>query len=370
MLIHLTRSLVVKLGVKPPEPPDLYDELLSWRANYLRKRGRGLTLFMNDATRFVVCLVEPTKAGGPKKASEPKSLSERFSEVLKDVSLYFGANPDNLADYLGELGDFEFVRNDERRKTAWLTQAAKPVLWALAHTREDVELSLVASNCMVSGSKDGKDYFQPAQKFLGALGQRYRRPALKAAALELTVTLDLGPRQAIRKLRVPASFTFPQLHRALQAAFGWRGHHPHSFGFYDDWDDVYRHPPVVELMPAEVASFDDTVTSESGVKLSEYVPKYRKILYTYDFGDNWSHFIEVDATIEDCEEELPVLISGEGDAPPEDVGGPEGFDDFLRVMADPGGEEYEESLAWSRSQGWSRFDFKHSALIVKHMGYL
>ena len=79
----------------------------------------------------------------------------------------------------------------------------------------------------------------------------------------------------------------------------------------------------------------------AGVKLCDYLPMYNKILYRYDYGDDWHHYIEVENIIEDCGDSLPILLSGDGDAPPEDVGGAGGFAEFLEVMADPGHEDYE-----------------------------
>jgi len=42
----------------------------------------------------------------------------------------------------------------------------------------------------------------------------------------------------------------------------------------------------------------------------------------------------------------PRLLKAERRCPPEDVGGPWGYDHFLEVMADPGHEEHEELLDW------------------------
>jgi hypothetical protein len=99
----------------------------------------------------------------------------------------------------------------------------------------------------------------------------------------------------------------------------------------------------------------------TGLKLSDYLPEYNKILYTYDYGDDWHHYIEIENIIDDCEDELPVLLSGEGDAPPEDVGGTGGFTEFLKIIADPKHEEYEHLTTWAKSQLWKPFDFETTA---------
>lgn len=47
---------------------------------------------------------------------------------------------------------------------------------------------------------------------------------------------------------------------------------------------------------------------------------------------------------------------GSGDAPPEDVGGSGGFEEFLEVIQNPASQEYEQANQWAEMQRWSRFD--------------
>lgn len=47
---------------------------------------------------------------------------------------------------------------------------------------------------------------------------------------------------------------------------------------------------------------------------------------------------------------------GEGNAPPEDVGGVSGYREFLKIMADPRHEEYKSTLKWAQSQWYKDFD--------------
>jgi hypothetical protein len=360
MLIHTTKKLADKLEITPPEPPAQFDELLSWRANYVHENGASYVVFMNDATRFVVCVNEV-------KAHDFKKLPELFFQVLKDVMLAFGVNPEIIGKYFSEPGGFEYVRNVGRQKTAWLNKTADAIWYAFDQSHDSAAVSMSASGHPVGVPNDQHRLAHPNRDFMAALGERYNLPARKCTVFDMTVTLDLDERKAVRKLRVPANITFPQLHEILQKAFGWRGRHLHSFGMFDKWSENYYAQPEIELVPdvEEERQYKDYAADENGVKLSEYIPKYRKILYTYDYGDDWHHYIEVDAVIEDCEGELLVLLSGEGDAPPEDVGGVGGFDDFLRVIDDPSDNEYKHLTAWAKSQIWRRFDFKDCAFDVK-----
>jgi len=42
----------------------------------------------------------------------------------------------------------------------------------------------------------------------------------------------------------------------------------------------------------------------------------------------------------------PCLVEATGRCPPEDVGGPWGYRDFLDAIADPSHEEHAEKLTW------------------------
>ena len=97
---------------------------------------------------------------------------------------------------------------------------------------------------------------------------------------------------------------------------------------------------------------------EKGTKLSEYIPKYKRLKYNYDFGDNWQHYIEVVEIIEDYDKNYPVCLQGKGNAPPEDVGGESGYEEFLEIIADNDHPDHEGMVAWGRSQGYEAFDIE------------
>ena len=72
--------------------------------------------------------------------------------------------------------------------------------------------------------------------------------------------------------------------------------------------------------------------------------------YSYDFGDSWDHRIAV-------EERLPVqkdhydwpmclALAGENACPPEDVGDPPGYMDFLEAMHDLTHEQHADHWRW------------------------
>jgi hypothetical protein len=72
------------------------------------------------------------------------------------------------------------------------------------------------------------------------------------------------------------------------------------------------------------------------------------MVYSYDFGDNWEHNIELVQVLEDYDYELPYLLEANGQTPPEDVGGIGGFLEFRKIMLDKDNPDYEAKKEWSR----------------------
>jgi hypothetical protein len=73
----------------------------------------------------------------------------------------------------------------------------------------------------------------------------------------------------------------------------------------------------------------------------------KTLRYLYDFGDGWEHTIKVER-IEAAVPGVayPRLIEAVGRCPPEDIGGPWGYEVFLAVMADPRHERHAELSEW------------------------
>jgi hypothetical protein len=73
----------------------------------------------------------------------------------------------------------------------------------------------------------------------------------------------------------------------------------------------------------------------------------KTLKYLYDFGDGWEHTIKVERLIAPESGVLyPRLIEAKGHCPPEDVGGPWGYREFLDAIADPSHERYHELKEW------------------------
>jgi hypothetical protein len=120
---------------------------------------------------------------------------------------------------------------------------------------------------------------------------------------------DIDP-TVLRVVDVPAASTLEELHLALQAVFGFTDSH-----LYEISVGEARYGPLDPDAPDEVV---DAVTTRLAVLPASFV-------YLYDFGDSWSHQVEVLGSGGD----EPGLVYGEGDEPEDDIGGGRGYEQAL-----------------------------------------
>jgi hypothetical protein len=84
------------------------------------------------------------------------------------------------------------------------------------------------------------------------------------------------------------------------------------------------------------------------VRLQDVAPAAKtKFIYEYDFGDGWEHQVVVEKVLP-AEPGLryPVLLAGKRACPPEDCGGPWGYEELLAILANPKHKEHKAMRAW------------------------
>jgi hypothetical protein len=152
---------------------------------------------------------------------------------------------------------------------------------------------------------------------------------------QLKITLrDIKP-PVWRRVQVE-DCTLAKLHEVIQTCMGWSNSHLHAF---EVGGEQYGEPDPDGMMETE---------DERRLKLSQVVARgFQKFSYTYDFGDNWEHTIQVEKVL-DPEPGVrnPRCIAGKRACPPEDCGGPWGYAEFLEAIQNPGHEQHEEMLEW------------------------
>jgi hypothetical protein len=161
-------------------------------------------------------------------------------------------------------------------------------------------------------------------------------------AVQVRVAIDRIEPQIRRRLVVPLHFNLRELHLVLQAAFGWTNSHLHEFeigglSYGEEWAN------------AERTEDDARVFDEMEVRLRDFTrepgPTFR---YVYDMGDNWVHTVCLEQSLEvEPAPKVARCVEGARARPPEDVGGPSGYQEFLEAVLDRSHEEHRAMLRWA-----------------------
>jgi len=154
---------------------------------------------------------------------------------------------------------------------------------------------------------------------------------------QLKITLE-GIRPPLwRRVLVDGATPLGKLHRIFQIVMGWHNSHLHAFRIgYENYGEP---DPNFD---------DDYMEDERKVKLQAIAPEAgAKFHYEYDFGDSWSHLVQVEKIIApEPGTVYPLCIKGKRACPPEDCGGVWGYADLLDALSNPAHEEHEEMLEW------------------------
>ena len=180
------------------------------------------------------------------------------------------------------------------------------------------------------------------------------------------VKLDLGAYCAERRIVTPINIDFKELHEILQVAFQWKDSHLHKFNIINEKGECEL--KIISEDEEKLESRKDCNTAlESEVLIKDYMRDGYRFLYCYDFGDNWQHEITVEDIIPDYDKNFPICLEGTGDAPPEDVGGIPGYEEFLEVMGNPKHVMYDEMKRWADIQWCRKFDIE---LLNRRLRYV
>lgn len=146
-----------------------------------------------------------------------------------------------------------------------------------------------------------------------------------------------------RRVEVPISLTFDQLHDTIQTLFGWLDYHMFRFHMPFCKTNVQHDVDDYDLLFTDY-TFIDTLEC-----LADHFVIGKKISYIYDFGDNWTHDITIEKMIE-METNYPVLVKWKGDNFAEDTGNTVGYYNLLAIVSNPRHKEYAVTKTWLEEQ--------------------
>ncbi|HNP51863.1 MAG TPA: plasmid pRiA4b ORF-3 family protein [Nitrosomonas nitrosa] len=157
-----------------------------------------------------------------------------------------------------------------------------------------------------------------------------------------------------RRFLIASTASLNDLHQVLQIVMGWADSHLHEF----TKDDI--------RYGMHDAEFPSAVRNEAKYRLNQVLKQEKeKLLYTYDFGDDWEHEILLEKILPfETDTQLPTCLTGKRACPPEDVGGIWGYRAFLEAVADPAHPEHDSMLEWATGDIKQPFDPEHFDLAA------
>lgn len=172
------------------------------------------------------------------------------------------------------------------------------------------------------------------------------RMSVGQAVLRFRVELRAIAPPIWREIEVPSNYSFWDLHVAIQDAMGWLDYHLHAFLPANNDDDEGEWEIGI---PAddELLGGRDMLASWTVPVIKHFKQAGDRMAYVYDFGDDWTHDVLLEEIIPADSVRPAACTDGERACPPEDCGGPSGYQSLLEALADPAHDQHEEMKHWT-----------------------
>lgn len=356
MVIQCTKKLLDELKIKPTEASE--KPLFCWHANLLNINRRKTIVLMNNSNWYIIVLHGI-------KAKDKNSIGDIIKEAIKGTLLAEGIKEEAVERYIQYAPEVVFSKTKDRSMVGKLNQACETVYFYSELLKTDSLIQIDASLKISTYPAFHKsDLTYPNEEMYKDLEDFFGQSIFQFKAAIIKVTLNLKNSRVWRRLIMPYDITFEKLHLIIQTAFNWQNWHLHDFVVYD------KNGPVVNIVQSED---DYELTSdlprvlETDLRIGNYVPKHKQLLYRYDFGDNWEHRIEFEDLEFGYDKNYPVCLDGEGSTPPEDVGAENGYKEFMNIISNPGHAEYAETKRWANMQRYKEFNIDKVNYSLKRL---
>lgn len=201
-----------------------------------------------------------------------------------------------------------------------------------------------------------------------------------------------------RRVIMPADATFNRLHQTIQTVTNFQSdiadYHLYEFRLGEenlritnDEEAIEEHKhfmknrkeiekKIRESAPDEFKELAENQIEQMQmpvkkprIKIDDYLEKYKELHYLYDYGDHWMFLITLEDAVDDYKKGYPILLDGENTAPPEDVGGIPGYEEFLEAYHNASHPEHEEMREWAEMQNYREYDQDFINKMLKFVKY-
>lgn len=320
MQIGCTQKLLTYLNREPEAVEEGMDAFYSWSATLLTIRRRKTIAVVHDASRCGFVLYGVT-------AKQLKQMDQLLIEGIPRMLEAECIAPEVVQEYLQGCGlAIRYTKTQNRSAVALLNQFTRRVeQFAEGFDGEELfqpHILLRLNNYVLSA---GKEYSLTRELLRDGFAAHYpNRTVFLCPMVTLDVRLHLHS-PCYRRIRIPLRQSLSDFHQTLQILFGWKDYHLHSFELEPDLPLDITMPEYASLASMDDWGMCDTEPMERWLLLSEVLERYPHFWYIYDMGDRWEHEITLVSQENMTDFSGPQCILALGDAPPEDVGGPDGY---------------------------------------------
>jgi hypothetical protein len=126
---------------------------------------------------------------------------------------------------------------------------------------------------------------------------------------------------------------------------GWSDYHLHEFVIKNPSTNLFV---KIGIPDEEVDPVDNDTLPGWEIPIAEYFSGTNpNAKYLYDFGDDWEHTVNLEKVFPaEGGISYPRCVDGKRACPPEDCGGPFGYESLLEALADPNHESNALMLDW------------------------
>ena len=357
MLILCTKTLLDKMNIDknkliPAEGHEQFPEsFTAWHANFININRRKAIVLMNNETRYSVVIYRPT----------PKDFT-RLDKLIREAIIVAlrmeGVAEDVIERYMDKTGEISFSKTANRSMVAKMNNAVGEIEAMMRYLDENSKIQRfisILTGRFIQGTISSEAFY-PTDKMIECLSMYCNdekhdpRDILDIDLYQLKIQIEMDGFDIWRRVLVPSTYSFRNLHTIIQTVFDWQNYHLHQFEVKKEGAKTKQiimndDPETIEWL--DFSAYD--ILQEKFVALYEIFPEFGEVSYQYDFGDNWEHFITLDKVIKSNEFKA-TFLEGNGERPPEDVGGSWGYQEYMRIMSDETDPEYEDMKTWSNSQ--------------------
>lgn len=372
MIVKGTKKLLAYLKIEPEGSSQKVTQeddskvtpdplLFSWYANMITIERKNILILINEKTRYTVILQGV-------KVADRKNIRVLIKDAVQDAMEREGVNAHAINEYLSAKDEVEFQKATDKSMLGKVKMSAEDIYgfgYDLMDFKRMAQGDLARTLNSNAYRDKNKNIYTPSELMIKELKVfSPEEELIQVESVELKITLNLLNQEVWRTVILPIKTTFDKFHKVIQTLFSWQDYHLHEFHV------MSGEQIIAILVPDEEMNDVPDATErklEKGVELAEYLPQYPKLMYIYDFGDYWEHDISLVRNLPKHSVSGIYCNGGAGKTPPEDVGGPGGYEEFLEIINDPLHPLREEMLDWGKMQRYSDFDINLVNMHLRHV---